>query len=220
MARSAGSYIEMRQRRYNFFPQSFQWQGRIFHVQQVERSWSKMSGWFSRRRARRLCFRVRTLALPAPGRFGSQAPRADAWRSIRTCWPTPGTWGGFWPERHSQLQHCPGKAGWEAIPTMISGLLWFDDDPRKDTGRKIGEAAQRYLLRFGVAPTVCRVHCPAQASGPGAPAPTLSFTTPSRRAPLTVVPDRRVRPHHFWLGQAETDPAGTGAADTARTVQD
>ena len=65
MASSAGSYIEMRQRRYNFFPQSFQWQGRTFHVQQVERSWSKMGGWFSRRSARRLCFRIRTIAMPA-----------------------------------------------------------------------------------------------------------------------------------------------------------
>ena len=62
---------------------------------------------------------------------------------------------------------------------MISGLLWFDDDPRKDTGRKIGEAAERYTLRFGVAPTVCRVHCPAQDTGPGAPPPALTVSAPS-----------------------------------------
>ena len=78
MASSAGSYIEMRQRRYNFFPQSFQWQGRTFHVQQVERSWSKMGGWFSRRRARRLCSRVRTIALPAALPAGLSAAGAQA----------------------------------------------------------------------------------------------------------------------------------------------
>ena len=103
---------------------------------------------------------------------------------------------------------------------MISGLVWFDDDPRKDTGKKIGEAAERYMLRFGVAPTVCRVHCPAQASGIPAQAPALSLTAPSPAEPLAVLPDRRVRPHHFWLGQAELDPAGTGAADSAHTAQD
>jgi len=82
MARSAGSYIEMRQRRYNFFPQSFQWQGRTFHVQQVERSWSKMSGWFSRRRPRRLCFRVRTLALPSVGSPSCLPGRLDIYQDL------------------------------------------------------------------------------------------------------------------------------------------
>ena len=113
---------------------------------------------------------------------------------------------------------------------MISGLLWYDDDPRKDSGRKIGEAAERYLRRFGVAPTVCHVHCPPQAAGsadPAADAGTMRpahslpplMPVPSSPAPLTVVPDRRVRPHHFWLGQTETETARTSAGDTARTAR-
>lgn len=83
MASSAGSYIEMRQRRFNYFPQSFQWQGRTFQVRQVERSWPTMAGWFSRRRARRLNFRVRTVALPAAGCPLPQTGRLDIYQDLQ-----------------------------------------------------------------------------------------------------------------------------------------
>ncbi len=55
-------YIEMRQRRFNYFPQSFRWHGLTYYVQAVERSWTKMGGRLLRRRAERLCFRVRAVA--------------------------------------------------------------------------------------------------------------------------------------------------------------
>jgi len=87
---------------------------------------------------------------------------------------------------------------------MISGLLWFDDDPRKDTGRKVDEAAERYLRRFGVRPTVCRVHCPPQGAAAGDP-PSAPQALPTPSGKVTLVPDRRVRPHHFWLCQAEAE---------------
>ena len=108
---------------------------------------------------------------------------------------------------------------------MISGLLWFDDDPRKPVDRKIGEAAQRYLQRFGVQPTLCLVHQPAplataQADGQ---APGSLISAPGMPHPVAVVADRRLRPHHYWLGLDEPPsaapaagpPAGS-AASTAR----
>lgn len=87
---------------------------------------------------------------------------------------------------------------------MIHGLLWFDDDPRKGAQAKIGEAAQRYLTRFGTAPTVCRTHCPpAPADEP--PPLSIGLVPAGKDLPitLTVIPDRRVRPHHYWLGRED-----------------
>ena len=82
MATSLPSYIEMRQRRFNYFPLSFQWQGRTFHVQSVERSWSKMGGPIFARRARRLCFRVRTVALAGNGIPAWQTGRFDIYQDL------------------------------------------------------------------------------------------------------------------------------------------
>lgn len=97
---------------------------------------------------------------------------------------------------------------------MISGLLWFDDDPRKGMPAKIGEAAQRYLARFGVAPTVCRTHCPnQQADLPPATAIGLPARVPGLPATVTVIADRRVRPHHFWLGRDEPPGAAARSGD-------
>ena len=64
MTSVSNDYIEMRQRRFNYFPQSFRWHGLTYYVQAVERSWTKMGGSLLRRRAERLCFRVRAVALP------------------------------------------------------------------------------------------------------------------------------------------------------------
>ncbi len=41
------------EKRFGYFPQSFQWRGHTHHVQAVERTWTKMG------RVAQLCFRVR-----------------------------------------------------------------------------------------------------------------------------------------------------------------
>jgi hypothetical protein len=81
---------------------------------------------------------------------------------------------------------------------MQTGLLWFDNDPHRDTVLKIQEAARRYKEKFGVAPNTCYVN---QAdSGEGEL--KLSFQG-TQAALLRVIPASNVLLHHFWVGIEE-----------------
>jgi hypothetical protein len=44
------------------------------------------------------------------------------------------------------------------------GLLWLDDDPKRNWGQKVEHAARRYREKFGHPPTVCSVH-PSMLNG-------------------------------------------------------
>lgn len=67
---------------------------------------------------------------------------------------------------------------------MKSGLLWYDPDARKSAQTKIDEAVDRYTEKFGVQPNACHV----------APGGETAHDS------VAVVPDRWIRPDHFWLG--------------------
>ena len=50
--------IEVRHKRFGYFPQVFMWHGHLYNVHAVERCWTvSRRGW--RRQVERLCFRVR-----------------------------------------------------------------------------------------------------------------------------------------------------------------
>jgi len=51
--------IEIKDKRFGFFPQTFLWHGRRYHVQRVEQAWT-VSRQKPRRRVERRCFRVHT----------------------------------------------------------------------------------------------------------------------------------------------------------------
>lgn len=74
---------------------------------------------------------------------------------------------------------------------MSTGLLWYDDDPKKSLERKIGDAVARYQERFGVLPNACYVH--------GERAEARRQATVGERQ-LAVVPIRAIRAHHYWVG--------------------
>jgi hypothetical protein len=78
------------------------------------------------------------------------------------------------------------------------GLLWFDDDPRRDLAEKVRRAAARYRQKHGRRPNVCYVH-PSTLGGNG----EVQQAGDVRVAPLTSV----LR-HHFWVG--EEDGRGGG----------
>ena len=78
---------------------------------------------------------------------------------------------------------------------MKTGLLWFDDDPRRQLEDKVSRAAKHYEQKYGKAPTLCLVH-PAVFDGNG--------KRPVKRAgAVEIRPGRAVLPDHFWLGVAE-----------------
>jgi len=75
---------------------------------------------------------------------------------------------------------------------LKTGLLWFDDDPRRPFSVKIERAAAYYTAKYGRAPNVCYVHpsCLPQ------PAPEPACVA------VHSAPD--ILPHHFMLGVAPT----------------
>ncbi len=74
---------------------------------------------------------------------------------------------------------------------MKIGLLWFDDDPKRDVVQKIQRAAAQYRKKFGRPPTACYVH------------PSL-LEKERRMRGLKVVPTPSMLQHHFWVGEEET----------------
>jgi len=79
------------------------------------------------------------------------------------------------------------------MPGMKEGLLWFDDDPKRDLAQKVGRAARRYRQKFGRPPNVCYVH------------PSLLEGRARRVNGVHVLPLPSVLRHHFWVGEEEVN---------------
>jgi len=73
---------------------------------------------------------------------------------------------------------------------MRVGLLWFDDDPKKEVSRKAKEAAERYWEKFGRRPNLCYVSLGTL------PIEGLHLDS------LRLLPSPLVLPDHFWVGES------------------
>jgi hypothetical protein len=71
---------------------------------------------------------------------------------------------------------------------MKEGLLWFDNNPRRELADKVGQAATRYQFKFGRKPTVCYVN-EADLNGQNGDVKGIR-----------VQPGVNVLRHHFWIG--------------------
>ena len=88
---------------------------------------------------------------------------------------------------------------------MKTGLLWFDDDPRKTLTEKVRRAAAHYERKYAHPPDLCFVH-------PGACGEDGKRVI--RVGGVEVRPGRSVLPHHLWLGVDEGN--GPAALEQAR----
>lgn len=70
---------------------------------------------------------------------------------------------------------------------MQTGLMWYDDDPRKTLDAKIEQAAARYREKYGRAPNACFVN-PAQTGSTGG------------SEALRVVARPTIRLNYLWIG--------------------
>jgi len=84
---------------------------------------------------------------------------------------------------------------------MKTGLLWFDDDPRRQLEEKVIRAATHYERKYGRAPTLCYVH-PSVLDGNGKRAL-------KKAGEVEIRVGRSVLPDHFWLGVADEKPQAT-----------
>lgn len=77
---------------------------------------------------------------------------------------------------------------------MITGMLWFDNNPKTDLAAKLREAVGYYQRKYGQRPDLCYVH-PSMLKD--ALPPTLG---------IEIRPNPVIRPYHLWLG-VEPHPA-------------
>ena len=73
---------------------------------------------------------------------------------------------------------------------MHIGLLWFDDDPKRDLPAKVQRAADYYRGKYGREPTVCEVN-PSEGH------------VPERVGRISLIASSRMQPNHLWLGTEE-----------------
>jgi len=73
---------------------------------------------------------------------------------------------------------------------MKTGLLWFDNDSKRDVSDKVARAAAHYQRKYGRVPQLCFVN-PSVLGVDG---------SGMRVAGVEVLSSHTVLPHHFWLG--------------------
>lgn len=71
---------------------------------------------------------------------------------------------------------------------MESGMLWFDSDSNSDLASKVLKAAAYYREKYGKEPNSCYVH------------PAMIAEENVNAAPITVLSNTTILPHHFWIG--------------------
>ena len=77
------------------------------------------------------------------------------------------------------------------------GLLWYDDDSKRELADKVLRAARCYQRKHGVAPNVCYVHPSAIGNG----------ARSERVGGVHVAALGSVLRNHYWLGNEEGLPA-------------
>ena len=84
---------------------------------------------------------------------------------------------------------------------MDTGLLWYDDDPRRGLEDKLGRAAQRYREKYGRWPNTCFVHPNALVDHLGQDL-RVACSGRQRRSKIRVVSAPNILLHHYWLGES------------------
>ena len=74
---------------------------------------------------------------------------------------------------------------------MDIGMLWYDDDTKRQLDEKVARAVEHYRKKDGATPTVCFVH------------PSLLPHGPETAAGIPLRPAKTVMINHFWLGVAD-----------------
>lgn len=84
---------------------------------------------------------------------------------------------------------------------MKTGMLWFDDDPKRTLEEKVERAAVRFREKYGITPDLCYAnpHTVPDAER------TVALKHSQSRGGTTKILMKQARsilPNHFWLGVA------------------
>ena len=85
---------------------------------------------------------------------------------------------------------------------MDTGMLWFDNDPKKSLDIKVQQAADYYQHKYGRSPDICLVN-PASLAKINPQPETL------KAGRVLIRPFRSVLPGHLWIGVDEKLTAAT-----------
>jgi hypothetical protein len=81
---------------------------------------------------------------------------------------------------------------------MEIGMLWFDNDKKRDLLAKLKRATKYYQDKYGKAPNLCFVH------------PSMLDTNNLIHQPgVEVRTSSMIQPQHFWIGVNQTDNGGS-----------
>jgi hypothetical protein len=78
---------------------------------------------------------------------------------------------------------------------MDIGMLWYDDDAKRNLDEKVARAVSHYRSKYGVTPTICFVNPKMLPPGLGV------------AAGVQLRPASTVMIHHFWVGVVESPGA-------------
>ena len=86
---------------------------------------------------------------------------------------------------------------------METGMLWFDNDPKKSLNLKIQQAVDYYRNKYGCSPNLCLVN-PGNLVKSNQPSETSSLGS------VMIRPFRSVLPGHLWIGMEDKNTAVAG----------
>jgi hypothetical protein len=79
---------------------------------------------------------------------------------------------------------------------MNTGMLWFDNDPKKTLDAKVLQAADYFKHKYGRMPDTCMVNpLNLPETSPG--------SEPAKAGRITILPFRSIMPGHLWIGLEE-----------------
>lgn len=78
---------------------------------------------------------------------------------------------------------------------MMTGMLWFDNDPKTTLEDKIKKALEYYQKKYEKKTELCLVN-PNTAKD-------VNLEKLSKESDVTVRAFKSAMPHHFWLGNEE-----------------
>jgi len=88
---------------------------------------------------------------------------------------------------------------------MKTGMLWFDDDPKRSISEKVERAALRYREKYGVAPDLCYANPASLADSPESVQPKAASSSAGKGlSRITLKHARSILPNHFWLGVSDS----------------
>jgi len=78
---------------------------------------------------------------------------------------------------------------------MLSGMLWFDNDPQTGLSTKIQRAVKYYQKKYGQSPNLCTVH------------PKMVEKEKPESTELKIETSAHILLHHFWIGTSQEKSA-------------